>query len=124
MKTLVKNNARTNVKTTEKATVTTGVKTSPVNRTDSNSQQVALAAMCGQYLFPGRVNLYVHEVATALQIAENQVIDLIDSGSIAAINIASDVREGGASRSGRAPRKYWRIPVCAFDAFVSARHNL
>lgn len=59
--------------------------------------------------FTGRAVLYAHEVAAKLRCDVRHVYDLVDAGKIRAINI------GGCSLS---ERRYLRIPVEAWDAFV------
>lgn len=63
-------------------------------------------------LFPGRKMLYVGEVAERLQLTEHAVRDLIDEGKLHAIDV------GGSSR------KFWRIPVTAFERFIKERSSL
>lgn len=63
-------------------------------------------------LFPGRRVLCVAEVAERLRITEQHVIDLIDEGQLRAVNI------GGASR------KFYRIPVEAYEAFLRSRDSI
>lgn len=63
-------------------------------------------------LFPGRKILYVAEVAERLAVTERHVIDLIEEGLLRAINI------GGDNVSGR---KFYRIPVEAFEAYLKSR---
>lgn len=60
---------------------------------------------------PERRVLVVAEVAAKLRITEQHVIDLIDEGKIQAVNI------GGNGR------KYWRIPVEAYNAFLHTEHS-
>lgn len=66
----------------------------------------------GNLLFPGRKMLYVAEVAERLELTEQAVRDLIEEGTLHAI----DVGGGG--------RKFWRIPVTAFERFVKQRSSL
>lgn len=62
-------------------------------------------------LFPGRKVLYVSEVAGRLQVSERHVIDLIEEGKLRALNV------GGDNASGR---KFYRIPVEAYEAYLKA----
>ena len=62
-------------------------------------------------LFPGRKMLYVAEVAERLELTEQAIRDLIDEGQLHAINV------GGGDR------KFWRIPVPAFDRFLKQRSS-
>jgi excisionase family DNA binding protein len=63
-------------------------------------------------LFAGRKVLYVSEVAERLEIGEQSVRDLIEEGKLHAIDV------GGGSR------KFWRIPVTAFERFVKERSSM
>jgi len=63
-------------------------------------------------LFPGRKVLYVGEVAERLDMSEQQVRDLIDEGKLHAVDVGS----GG--------RKFWRIPMTAFERFLKTRSSL
>lgn len=58
-----------------------------------------------------RTVLYVGEVALKLRVTEQHVLDLIDEGKLRAINIA------GVNAT---DRKFYRIPVEAWDAYVKA----
>jgi len=62
-------------------------------------------------LFPGRTVLYVGEVAERLGITEQHVHDLIAEGQIQAVDV------GGGTR------RFWRIPVEGYEAFLKARHS-
>lgn len=61
--------------------------------------------------FPGRVTLYPHEIAEKLGMSVDQVHDLVDDGSLVAVNIASS----GAAR------RALRIPVEAYRNFILER---
>lgn len=60
-------------------------------------------------LFPGRSVLYVSEVAEKLEVTEQHVLNLIDEGKLRALNIGIGTQ-----------RKFWRIPVEAYEAYVAA----
>jgi excisionase family DNA binding protein len=60
---------------------------------------------------PDRRMLTVAEVAERLRVTDQHVLDLIDEGQLQAINI------GGANR------KFWRIPVEAWNDFLGRRHS-
>ena len=101
-----------------------------MKRPDPRQDDLALSAVAAHALFPGRTTLYVGEVARALSITEQQVVDLIleyldtaGASGIAAVNIASGLQSAANPRGNKTPRAYWRIPVSAFDAFVHARKN-
>jgi excisionase family DNA binding protein len=66
----------------------------------------------GKLLFPGRTVLYVGEVAERLDISEQHVLDLIDEGRLLAINI------GGGTR------KFWRIPVEAYERYLEENRSV
>jgi hypothetical protein len=63
--------------------------------------------------FPGRKTLYISEVAQVLRIDEKQVTSLIEEGQLGAIDIA-----GAGNKS---DRRYYRIPVCEYDAYIMRR---
>ena len=100
--------------------------------------------------FPGRSVLYVHECAARLRVAPQHIIDLIEEGALAALDVGGN---GGtvrvpphfltvvAERSGRTegqirelldrvraenPRKRasWRIPIAGWNAFLERRNTL
>ena len=100
--------------------------------------------------FPGRTVLYVHECASRLRVAPQHIIDLIEEGALAALDVGGN---GGtvrvpphfltvvAERSGRTegqirelldrvraenPRKRasWRIPIAGWNAFLERRNTL
>ena len=59
------------------------------------------------FAFPkNRTFLYVGEVAMKLR-----VLDLIEEGQLQAVNVGGN------------DRKFWRIPVEAYDAFMGRRHS-
>ena len=62
-------------------------------------------------LFRGRSVLYVQEVASHLRVTRQHVINLIEEGILPAINV------NGAPGT----RNAWRIPVAAFQAFLTQR---
>jgi excisionase family DNA binding protein len=53
----------------------------------------------------------ISEVAMKLRVTEQHVLDLIEEGQLQAVNV------GGSDR------KFWRIPVEAYDAFLECRHS-
>ena len=100
--------------------------------------------------FTGRSVLYVHECAARLRVAPQHIIDLIEEGALAALDVGGN---GGtvrvpprfltvvAERSGRTegqirelldrvraenPRKRasWRIPIAGWNAFLERRNTL
>lgn len=96
---------------------------------DTRQEELALASVRAHALFPGRVTLYLHEVAKALSISERQVVDLIVCGDLLAIGISANRGAGKpstemtAAERQRVTRNHWRVPVSAFDAFVNARKS-
>jgi excisionase family DNA binding protein len=56
--------------------------------------------------------LLVHQVARRLGVTTQHVRDSIEEGSLRAINI------------GKNCRKFWRIPVDAYQAFLKGRSSL
>ena len=58
-----------------------------------------------------RTVLYVAEVAMKLRVTEQHVLDLIEEGKLQAINVGGN------------DRKFWRIPVEAYEAFLERRHS-
>lgn len=98
--------------------------------TAAHQEELALSSVASHLVFPGRVTLYVSEVAKALSIEPRQVIDLITCGDLVAINISA-TRAGAKSSDQMTAeerraisRTHWRIPVSAYDAFIAARNNL
>lgn len=90
---------------------------------DPKQEELPLSSVASHQVFPGRTTLYVIEVARVLGMVENQVLDLIESGELEAINIASGLRSDANPSGSKTPRRYWRIPVSAYDAFIDRRRN-
>jgi hypothetical protein len=84
--------------------------------------ELPLDSIKSHAVFPGRVTLYVREVAAKLQVTEQHVINLIEGGRLHAVNIAKDIK-GGTTKSGRTKAEFWRIPVASYDAFIDASRN-
>jgi hypothetical protein len=82
----------------------------------SVQEELPLSCLRSHKLFPGRTTLYIKEVADALRTSENQIISLIEEGKLHAVNIA------GAGN--KTDRKYWRIGVDDFDAYVQANSSV
>jgi len=72
----------------------------------------ALRGVLSQELWAGRTVLYVREIARALHVTEQHVVNLITEGRLRAINVGNGVS------SSKATRDYWRIPVGAWDAYI------
>ena len=90
---------------------------------DPKQEELALSAVQAHALFPGRTTLYVKEVARALSMTEQQVVDLIEGLQLHALDISSGLKSPDNPRGNKTARSYWRIPVSAFDAFVAARKS-
>ncbi len=92
-------------------------------------EELALSSVAAHRLFATRSTIYVHEVARALSISEQQVIDLIVSGDLVAINISANRGAGQPSAEmtpearRRVSRTHWRVPVSAYDAFLGRRKS-
>jgi len=63
-------------------------------------------------MFSNRTVLYVHEVARRLEVCEQQVVNWIESGRLAAVDV------------GNGQRHSWRIPVAEYERFIQARSSL
>lgn len=61
---------------------------------------------------PGRISLSVQEVAKALSVTKQHVLDLIDAGRLPAVNV------------GRQERRYWRIPVLGLRQFLELNNSV
>jgi excisionase family DNA binding protein len=61
---------------------------------------------------PGRISLSVLEVAKALSVTRQHVLDLIDAGRLPAVNV------------GRQERRYWRIPVLGLRQFLDLNNSV
>ncbi len=89
-----------------------------------------LAAFRAHALFPGLTSLRIKDVAQALRISDQQVLDLIEeyrdtagATGLGAVNIRCGLHDFHTAAGGRTSRSHWRIPVAAFDAFVNERKN-
>jgi hypothetical protein len=76
----------------------------------------ALDSILSQKLFPKHNVLQVQQVADALCVTKQHIINLIEEGHIQAV----DVGGGPIDRANTARRNY-RIPVSAYDAFIRKR---
>lgn len=70
----------------------------------------ALSAVLSPELWEGRAVLSVREVAGALHVTEQHVVNLITEGRLKAVNVGNG--------PGKNPRASWRIPVSAWDAYI------
>ena len=62
--------------------------------------------------FPGRKALTVGEICAVLDVCENHVLNLIESGQLVSINVACG------------SRNHPRIPIESWHAFLKARSSL
>jgi len=93
---------------------------------DPAQEELALSSVAAHALFPGRSSLYVPEVAKALEMSEQQVLNLIEeyqatggASGLQAINIANS--RGTFPGGNKTSRKAWRVPVSGYDAFIQSR---
>lgn len=86
-----------------------------IQRPATVQEELPLSSVRPHVLFPGRSSLYVHEVAKALRITPQHVIDMIAEGKIQAVNIAG---------KNQTKREFWRIPVSEYDAYLMRNKNL
>jgi len=63
--------------------------------------------------FPGRSSLYPHEISARVGMSVDQIYDLVDDGSLVAINISSTANKTG--------RRALRIPIESYRNFIVAR---
>ena len=75
------------------------------------------SSIASREIFQGRTVLRCQEIAAALAITVCHVRDLIDEGRLAAVNIAGQPVKPGKHPA--AERAQYRIPVSAYDDFIS-----
>ena len=82
--------------------------------------ELPLASVRSHSLFPGRSLLTVAEVAQAWGVSIQHVINLIEVGDLAAIDIRTSkpVAPGTTHKMARA---HYRVPVSEYDKFVTNR---
>ena len=78
--------------------------------------ELPLSSVRPHVKFPGRTTLYVHEIASALQITGRHVLDLISEGKIQAVNIAG--------KNNATAREFWRVPVSEYDRYLRENSNV
>lgn len=89
--------------------------------TPPEQHELALSSVMSHAVFPGRKSLHVREVADALRCTVQHVIDLISEGKIKAVDIAgAPVEAGGTNQT---DRRFWRIPVSAYDQFLKENQS-
>lgn len=80
-----------------------------------------LSTVLSHVKFPGRSSLKVAEVASVLECDDQHIFNLVEEGRITAI----DIRNGETSTASKLPkgsrRRWLRIPVSAYDAFLRSR---
>lgn len=82
-----------------------------------HQDELPMTALMSHSIWPGRVLLYVHEVATALRSSSEHVWNLIDSGQLRAIDISTQ-KELIPGQIDKRRRPCFRIPVAAWDHFI------
>jgi hypothetical protein len=93
-------------------------------RQDLASDDLPFMSLSKGVLFPGRVTLYLYEVAVALSCTPEHVANLIEKGELAALDIRSTPTPVKKGRHCAAVRKFWRVPVSGFEQFVKKRSSL
>ncbi len=92
---------------------------------DPLQEELPLSCLHSSKLFPGRTTLYLREVAKALSMTLQQVVDLIEGQQLAAIDISSGAFHPVENPMGnKTDRRFYRVPVAAFDEFVAKRSTL
>ena len=80
----------------------------------ANETDPGLESILSGGAFPGRTTLFVGEVARALRVTKQHVVNLIDEGFLSAIDVASGPL---------AKKRSLRIPVSSYDSYVRSRAN-
>lgn len=95
-----------------------------------DGDELPLYSLRPHVLFPGRVTLYLHEVARALTCTVRHVIDLIEeyestggASGLKGTDIASGLKTEKNPAGNETPRRCWRVAVSDYDAFVTKRAN-
>jgi len=86
--------------------------------TPAQYEDLSLRGIRASQLWTGRAVLSVREVAEALHVSEQHVLNLITQGRLRGINITSALRSKAAPKTRIPRREYWRIPLSAWDAFI------
>lgn len=70
--------------------------------------------------------LLVAEIASALRCTDQHVLNLVEEGTVTAIDIATGepAKPSQLRDQKKSPRRCLRIPVSAYDNFVKTRSNL
>jgi hypothetical protein len=90
-------------------------------RNDTAQLDLELSTVLSHVLFPGRSTLKVAEVADALRCDDQHIFNLVEEGRLTAV----DIRNGDVTTAKKLPkgsrRRWLRIPVSAYDAFLRSR---
>jgi hypothetical protein len=90
-------------------------------RNDTAQLDLELSTVLSHVLFPGRSTLKVAEVAAALRCDDQHIFNLVEEGRLTAV----DIRNGDVTTAKKLPkgsrRRWLRIPVSAYDAFLRTR---
>ena len=90
----------------------------PAHPAAERQGEPALRGLHAEQLWAGRTVLYVREVARALHVTEQHVINLITEGRLRAINVGNGLKSADRPKGSKTAREYWRIPVSAWDAYI------
>jgi len=93
-------------------------RSTPPRPTPGQQAELALRGLRADQLWAGRTVLYVREVASALHVTEQHVINLITEGRLRAINIGNGLKSRDRRKASKTAREYWRIPVSAWNAYI------
>ena len=90
--------------------------------------ELPLATVLAHQLFPGRAMLLLSEVRDAWRCSLQHVINLIESGDLIAVDIRTSnpvtKEEAGKMKNHKSFRRWLRVPVSAYDAFIRSNSNL
>ncbi len=84
-----------------------------------HQDELPLSGLAAHAVWPGRVLLYVIEVAEKLHCSDQHVWNLIEEGQLIAIDIATK-KQVVPGQIDRRRRGCFRVPVCAWDKFIEA----
>jgi hypothetical protein len=73
-------------------------------------------------IFPGRISLYLWEVAEVFPCHVNHVRDLIEEGKLGAIDISGN--KVAIGRHCAAARRFWRVPVSEYEKFIQDNRSI
>jgi hypothetical protein len=87
-----------------------------MSATATNGKTQAPASLLSGNRFPGRSSLRIFEIAVTFEVTDQHVINWTDGGQIGFIDVSH--------APGESVRKFRRIPICEYDAFVIRRFSL